>query len=94
MARYSPIARRYVVQGRVQGVGFRYFVARAAQQLSLDGYVKNRSDGSVEVYASGRAEQLVELKRRLWSGPGTARVENVEEHDSEAGQRSGFGVEF
>ena len=94
MARVSPIGRRYVIHGRVQGVGFRYFVERAAQQLDLDGYVKNRADGSVEVYASGRTEQLSELRRRLWSGPGLARVENVEEHDTEAGQRSGFRVEF
>lgn len=94
MARSSPMARRYVVQGRVQGVGFRYFVERTAQQLALDGYVKNRADGTVEVYASGKAEQLSELKRRLWMGPGLARVDNVEEHESEAGQRSGFGVEY
>jgi len=58
MGRKSPSARTYVVHGRVQGVGFRYFVERVARQLGLDGYVKNRADGTVEVYASGRAEQL------------------------------------
>ena len=93
MARISPIARRYVVHGRVQGVGFRYFVQLKAQQLGLDGYVRNRADGSVEVYASGKAKQLSELQRRLWVGPGMSRVERVEEHEIEAGQRSGFHVE-
>jgi acylphosphatase len=94
MAHVSPIGRRYVVHGRVQGVGFRYFVERVAQQLDLDGYVKNRADGSVEVYASGKTERLSEFRKRLWSGPSMARVENIEEHDTEAGQRSGFRVEY
>jgi acylphosphatase len=89
-----PIARRYVVHGRVQGVGFRYFVERAALELGLDGYVRNRADGTVEVYASGREEPLSDLKHRLWTGPGLARVDNVEEHESEPGQRRGFGVEY
>jgi acylphosphatase len=94
MGRRSPVARRYVVHGRVQGVGFRYFVERAALDLGVDGYVMNRADGTVEVYASGREEQLSDLKQRLWTGPGLARVDNVEEHESEPGRRSGFGVEF
>ncbi len=90
----SPAARRYVVHGRVQGVGFRYFVEREARRLGLDGYVKNRADGTVEVYASGSEKQVSELKSLLWTGPGLARVDNVEERESEAGQRSGFRVEF
>jgi acylphosphatase len=94
MARTPLKAYTYVVHGRVQGVGFRYFVERVAGQLGLHGYVKNRADGTVEVYASGTIEQLEELKRRLWIGPSLARVDNVEEHESEAGQRRGFGVEF
>ncbi|HEY7616043.1 MAG TPA: acylphosphatase [Terriglobales bacterium] len=94
MSRNSPIARRYVVHGRVQGVGFRYFVEREAQQLSLAGYVKNRADGTVEVYACGVEEKMGELKRRLWKGPSLARVDNVEEQECEAAGRLGFRVEF
>jgi acylphosphatase len=93
MARSSPKGCRYVVRGRVQGVGFRYFVERVAQHLGLDGYVKNRADGSVEVYASGPPEQLSELKRRLWTGPALARVDNVDEHETDPAQRLGFRVE-
>jgi acylphosphatase len=94
MLQRSHIGRRYYVRGRVQGVGFRSFVERVAQELRLDGYVKNRADGSVEVYASGPSTRLDELKQRLWEGPGLAKVDNIEEHKCEAGQRSGFGVEY
>jgi acylphosphatase len=90
----TTIGRRYIVHGLVQGVGFRYFVEREARRLGLDGYVKNRADGTVEVYASGRVEQLGALQQLLARGPGSARVDNVEEHESEPGQRTGFGVEF
>jgi acylphosphatase len=93
VARPKQIARRYHVSGRVQGVGFRYFVQRAAQELGLKGYVKNRADGTVEAYASGTSERLDAFKRRLWEGPGLSRVDNVEEHEAEPGQRTGFGVE-
>ncbi|MEX2303317.1 MAG: acylphosphatase [Bryobacterales bacterium] len=93
MARPKLIARRYYVSGRVQGVGFRYFVQRAAQELGLQGYVKNRADGTVETYASGTPERLEAFKKRLWEGPGLSRVDNVQEHDAEPNQRTGFGVE-
>lgn len=94
MPRESSIARRYFVHGRVQGVGFRYFVERAARELDLDGYVKNRADGSVEVYASGPPERLDDLHQQLRAGPSMSRVERVEEHPAEPGGRKGFRVEF
>ena len=93
MARPKQVARRYYVSGRVQGVGFRYFVQRAAQELGLEGYVKNRADGTVEAYASGTSERLEAFKKRLWEGPGLSRVDNVQEQDAEPGERTGFGVE-
>ena len=71
-------ARHYVVEGMVQGVGFRFFVERVARQLDLGGYVKNLRDGRVEVYALGPAEQLDKLKRWLEKGPRGARVRSVE----------------
>lgn len=72
---------RFVVRGRVQGVGFRWFVMREAGELQLDGYVRNQPDGSVEVLARGPAEAVARLESRLAQGPGTAHVESVEKED-------------
>ncbi len=74
-------ARTYVISGRVQGVGFRYFAERVANQLGIRGYVKNLSTGSVEVYAIGNEPALEEFKRRLSEGPRSARVTGIEESD-------------
>jgi acylphosphatase len=71
-------ARRYVVRGRVQGVGFRWFVEREAHSLGIAGWVRNNHDGSVEVLAQGTRDQLSGLHSRLRQGPRAARVDNVE----------------
>jgi len=71
-------ALRFVVRGRVQGVGFRYFVARHARQLGLCGYARNRRDGSVEVVAVGGAAALAILASKLRLGPAAAAVESLE----------------
>jgi len=71
-------ARRYVVRGRVQGVGFRWFVEREAHVLGIAGWVRNNHDGSVEVLAQGTRDQLSGLHSRLREGPRAARVDNVE----------------
>jgi acylphosphatase len=81
--RASIEARRFVVRGRVQGVGFRWFVEREAHILGIAGWVRNNSDGSVEVLAQGSRDQLLGLRSRLREGPRAARVDAVEE--SEAG---------
>ncbi len=75
-------ARRYLVRGRVQGVGFRWFVEREARMLGLNGWVRNNPDGSVEVLAMGSREQLSALSGRLHAGPRAARVEAVDESDA------------
>jgi acylphosphatase len=75
-------ARRFLVRGRVQGVGFRWFVEREAHILGVAGWVRNNADGSVEVLAMGSNEQLSGLRSRLRSGPRAARVDDVEEHES------------
>src|SRR5437764_13973032 len=75
-------ARRFIVRGRVQGVGFRWFVEREAHILGVAGWVRNNADGSVEVLAMGSSEQLSELRSRLRSGPRAARVDDVEEQES------------
>ena len=77
----SGITKRFVVRGRVQGVGFRWFVLREASELQLDGFVRNQPDGSVEVLARGSVEAVVRLEGRLAQGPGTAHVERVEKEE-------------
>ena len=79
----STQARRFLVRGRVQGVGFRWFVEREALILQIAGWVRNNPDGSVEVLAMGTREQLIGLRARLFEGPRAARVDDVEESDVE-----------
>src|SRR5215813_7101608 len=75
----NPIhAHRYIVRGRVQGVGFRWFVEREAHILGIAGWVRNNHDGSVEVLAQGTRDQLSGLQSRLREGPRAARVDSVE----------------
>jgi len=66
-------AYRYIVQGEVQGVGYRYFVLRQADALGIAGFARNRSDGSVEVVAEGGEQALLDLEGRLREGPAPAR---------------------
>jgi acylphosphatase len=70
-------ARRAVVAGRVQGVGFRFFAARAAQDLGVNGWVRNRPDGTVETFAEGAQEAVELYLERLRLGPRVARVDSV-----------------
>lgn len=75
-------ARRFVVRGRVQGVGFRWFVEREAHMLGISGWVRNNADGSVEVLAMGTRDQLFGLRSRLQQGPRAARVDDVQESEA------------
>jgi acylphosphatase len=75
-------ARRFVVRGRVQGVGFRWFVEREAHLLGIAGWVRNNHDGSVEILAQGTRDQLSGLHSRLREGPRAARVDAVEVADA------------
>ena len=87
-------ARRFVVRGRVQGVGFRWFVEREAHMLGIAGWVRNNHDGSVEVLAQGTREQLAGLHSRLRAGPRAARVDAVEESEARpAAGLSSFRIE-
>ena len=69
---------RYLVSGLVQGVGFRWFVARHARSLGLAGYARNLPDGRVEVVVAGSEEAVPALERLLRAGPANAQVERVE----------------
>jgi acylphosphatase len=75
-------AKKFVVRGRVQGVGFRWFVEREARILGIAGWVRNNSDGSVEVLAMGSRDQLIGLRGRLQQGPRASRVDDVEEAEA------------
>lgn len=69
----------FLIRGRVQGVGFRWFVHREASELDLRGWVRNTEDGDVEVVASGTIEDLSELRSSLRRGPRGARVDRIVE---------------
>ncbi len=73
------IARKFLVSGVVQGVGFRYFVQRAAARHQVHGYVKNLADGRVEAFAQGGAGSVESFGKDLATGPTFSRVEQVEE---------------
>jgi acylphosphatase len=87
------IARRFVVSGRVQGVGFRYFAVDAARREGLVGSVRNLDDGRVEACAEGEAESLTRFERALRQGPSRARVEHVLVEDIEPLTTHGFTID-
>jgi acylphosphatase len=87
------VARRYLIVGRVHGVGFRYFTEAAAVREGILGWVRNTPDGSVEVSAEGEAEALERFERHLRHGPPRARVERVDVNDLiPTGGMSGFSI--
>ena len=83
------VARRFLVSGRVQGVGFRYFAQDAARREGLHGYAANHDDGSVEVLAEGEAESLDRFELALRRGPSRSRVEKVVVDETEPTAVSG-----
>jgi acylphosphatase len=84
------IARRYRVYGAVQGVGFRYFVQRAARHAGLTGWVRNLPDGTVEALAVGTADQIAALRSQLELGPVRAAVERVDEEEADPTPAAGL----
>ena len=87
-------ARRFVVSGRVQGVGFRFFTQDIAQREGLTGIVRNLADGRVEVVAEGDADSLTRLEAAVRRGPSHARVADVEVDDLvPSGRYLGFSVD-
>ena len=87
------VGRRYIVKGRVQRVGFRFFVEDAAQREGIQGYVRNQHDGSVEIVAEGDAEALQRFEMAVRRGPAGARVDDVDTIEVEPSSRfSGFRV--
>jgi acylphosphatase len=82
------------IEGRVQGVGFRYWVEQQAARLALTGFVRNRRDGSVEALLAGPADNVAEMLERCRSGPPAARVVSLRVEENSAGgtPRDGFAV--
>lgn len=85
-------AKRWLVRGRVQGVGYRYFAQRAAVELGLTGYTRNLDDGRVEVYAVGPVAKLSELAGRLHRGPHWSDVRGVEEQEAAIQEYGSFRI--
>jgi acylphosphatase len=85
-------AKLFLISGRVQGVGFRYFVQEHAQRLGLAGHAKNLGDGRVEVLAAGDEKSIDTLRGYLHQGPIGSSVRGVEESDSGGVSGSGFFI--
>ncbi|MBW3627685.1 MAG: acylphosphatase [Gemmatimonadetes bacterium] len=85
-------ARRFRVQGRVQGVGFRWWTRSLASEVGLTGSVRNLPDGSVEICAQGSESALTQLRARLDSGPPGAEVDSVEEEPAAEAPTGGFDI--
>ena len=87
------VARKYLVAGRVQGVGYRYFIVRAARELGLAGWARNLSDGRVEVVAAGPARKLSHLEGELRLGPLRAEVRSMDVEEASLDARiEGFHI--
>jgi acylphosphatase len=78
------IARKYIVSGRVQGVGFRWFAKSQADKIGVLGFVRNLPNGDVEAFATGEKAQLAEFLAVLKVGPPASQVENTQQFDVES----------
>ena len=85
-------ARRFLISGRVQGVGFRYFAERVAHELGVSGWARNLDDGRVEVHASGASETLDLFEARLRKGPPHADVRGFESEEAAPAGARGFRI--
>lgn len=91
----NPAGRRAVrvlIAGRVQGVAYRMWAAKNAVALGLEGWVRNRRDGSVEALFSGASERVQEMLERCRQGPPAAKVEKIAVFEEEGALPSGFNI--
>ena len=88
------VARKFLIKGDVQGVGYRFFAQRAAAKHQVVGYVRNCPDGTVEAFAEGSEKSVEAFKHDLATGPQWAVVNHMEEINVEpTGRYSGFRIE-
>ncbi len=85
-------ARRFVISGRVQGVGFRAFAQHAARDLGVTGWAQNLDNGDVEVHANGTPRHLDDFESRLRQGPRWSEVRSVTIVEVEESDASGFYI--
>jgi acylphosphatase len=85
-------AKRWLISGTVQGVGFRFFVQNKAAALGIAGWARNLDDGRVEVYGIGHAKALSHMAAALHIGPRAAEVRHIEEHEEAVQNLSAFSV--
>ena len=86
------IARRYLIRGRVQAVGFRLFTETAAAREGIQGWVRNLPDGGVEIAAEGEAESIERFEQAIRHGPRGARVDRFDVNDDVPGGNHGFTI--
>lgn len=88
------VARKFIIKGRVQGVGFRFFAIRAARRLGIAGTVRNLPDGSVEAVAQGSAQKIDLFKEQLSKGPPYSVVTSIDEIELPTGHYAGFDAVY
>jgi len=90
----NSCAYHIIVKGRVQGVGYRAFAAKTAQRFGVFGFVKNKSDGTVEIVVQGQKEAVDKFVSMCKVGPGWGRVDQVELTESLVQDYSGFRIKY
>ena len=88
----EPRVHHYLIKGRVQGVGFRWFVHREAAELGLRGWVRNTDGGDVEIVAAGEEARLRELQQALHKGSRGSRVDAVLQHELDESEGRDLGA--
>jgi acylphosphatase len=86
------VARRFVIRGRVQGVGFRFYTADVAAREGIQGWVRNLPDRRVEIAAEGDADAMERFERAIRHGPPAARVDDVDVTENVPAGGSGFSI--
>jgi acylphosphatase len=87
--------KRLVVSGRVQGVGFRYYIIRLAESFTVTGYVRNQPNGGVEIVAEGDEDQVEAFIGRAALGPSSSRVSEVKTYQEQfSGGYDSFGIQY
>ncbi|MCT4797420.1 acylphosphatase [Exiguobacterium profundum] len=88
------VAKRLIVSGRVQGVGFRFFSQETAQRFGIKGWVRNLSDGTVELHAEGTEQEIDAFEQTLKDGNRFVGVERIEETEANDQEFRSFDIRY